>query len=119
MQVPLFLHAPPLLVLTALLAAACGGKVVAEGAGGTGAGGDTGAGVFAACGGPGECVLVPNGCCGPCVEPDFTTLASINSAQSEAFHQFVCPAQSPCPKCATLNADLFAYCEAGGCSGAD
>ena len=123
--------------LVATLAAACGSEVEGGGNGGTGgtdgtggtggtggAGGGGGQGAdgqIAACDGPGQCTLVQNSCCGPCGEPTLGDYDAVNAESADAyFNVFVCPEPMPCPACAiTPNPDLFAYCEAGKCAGAD
>jgi hypothetical protein len=119
MTFPRFLRATPLHLLTALAAAAgCGSSVVdGSGGGGTTAGTGTGGGgsSFDACTGPGQCVLVANGCCGTCGMPGPGSLASVNQAQASAFQMSVCPNPPPCPECAQQpNPDLFAFCEPSG-----
>jgi hypothetical protein len=113
-----------LLSALALLLAASGGcRGTVEGAGGSGAGGAGGAGGgadFAACDGPGQCALVPTGCCGTCGAPELSDLAAVNTARAAEFAESVCPEPIPCPKCATQpNPNLFATCRQGRCVAAD
>jgi hypothetical protein len=128
------LYASPLLFIVALATfEGCGGDVVvgtkSSGAGGSGASGSGAGGVggsggstsgYAACDGPGQCVLVTNGCCESCGPEDLSTKAAVNVAQIEAFRASVCPSPQPCPMCASQpNPNLFAYCDQGTCRAAD
>lgn len=113
-----------------LVASGCGSTVVEPGAGGGGSGATTtgttttttttGTGGFSSCDGPGQCVLVEQGCCSSCGTQSLDTLVAVNAAQASAFHQSVCPEEVPCPACASQqNPNLFAYCDSGTCRAAD
>jgi len=113
----------------ALAIAGCGGNVSVGtsgdgGNGGAGGGTTTSTGTptndFAACTGPGQCVLAITNCCGPCGTPEIGDYAAVNQAQLGGYQKFVCPEETPCPACAAeLNPHLFAYCDAGQCVAAD
>ncbi|MFT3775746.1 MAG: hypothetical protein QM820_61145 [Minicystis sp.] len=119
MRLTTLLRASPFLLLAGLAAVACGGNVTVSNTGGAGGSGVEPIG-FADCSGPGQCVLVTNGCCDTCGEPTLGVLVPINGALATQFHTAVCPSQPPCPKCATQNnPNLFAYCEEGHCRGND
>ncbi len=105
---------------------ACGGDVSGGngGSGGNaGSGGNGGAGgapSFAACTGPGQCTLVKNSCCGACGEPTLADVEAVHADLTDEYATYICPEPSACPACAVSpNPDLFAYCEAGSCVGAD
>jgi len=129
----------------ALWMTGCGGDVTigtggAGGTGGTGGAGGTGGTAatgtsttgstatgtvtmnddFAACSGPGQCVLAIPDCCGGCGVPEVGNFVAVNSAKLEAYSKSVCPEPEPCPDCPYgLNPHLFAYCDAGTCVAAD
>jgi hypothetical protein len=111
-----------LLSALALLAAsgACRGTVEGPGGSGAGGGGGSASGDFSACDGPGQCALLPTGCCGGCGTQELTGLAAVNQARAADFALSVCPDPVPCPKCAsTPNPNLFATCQAERCVAAD
>lgn len=118
--------------------AACSGNVVVENTGGNhgglGGGGNGQTGVttssgsltstspidFAACDGPGQCMLAEPGCCPACGIPELGAFAPINSKYEADYQKYVCPEPTPCPACETIpNPNLFAYCDAGHCVAAD
>jgi hypothetical protein len=110
------------------LPAACGSEVDgggnggAGGAGGSGGSGGAGGGImpaFNACAGPGQCTLVPNSCCGPCGDATLAGLEPVSVDLADEYTTNICPQPSACPCAYTPNADLFAYCDAGTCTGAD
>jgi hypothetical protein len=119
----------------AIAQAACGGSAIVAGSGGSGGStssttttgtgtttSSTGSGStnFAACSGQGQCVLTYPGCCEPCHQ-QLSTLKPINKAQLKAFRDAECTQKNPiCDACLpTPNPNLFAYCDAGQCIGAD
>lgn len=128
MRITHLLYASPLFLLLALPAAGgCGGSVVGGNGGtGTGASGTTGTSTgaggaaFDLCSGPGQCVLVKNGCCDPCGMPELGDLTAIDGARAGEYAKLTCPEPLPCPACATAtNPNLFAYCDGDHCKGAD
>ncbi|APR81703.1 Hypothetical protein A7982_07052 [Minicystis rosea] len=120
MRTPSFIRAIPLVSLLALAIQACGGKVIAETSGGSGGGGGSEPNGFNACSGPGQCVLASNSCCGTCGTTTLAGQTAINSAQTSAFFNAVCPEPTPCPACASIpDPNLFALCDDGACRGAD
>jgi hypothetical protein len=115
-----------------LVAAACSTEVTDDGSGGAGAsGGAGGAGAtggsggtdFAACNGPGQCMVAIPGCCGVCGQPTLADVEPINRVQGEAFFHATCPDPEgePCPGCPSApNPALFAFCsEQDRCVAAD
>lgn len=134
MRITTILRASPvLLLLSVALSAGCGSSVV-TGTGGNGGGSSSssststststssggGAGGFAACDGPGQCVIANKGCCDPCGAPELADVTAINGKFADAFFQSTCPEPTPCPACATaVNPNLFAYCDNGTCKAAD
>ena len=124
-----------LFLLLPFLAAGCGGNVDVT-TGGNGAGGNGGDGgnggatitstgttgtvtttnTFATCTGPGQCVLVPTGCCWGCGFPSPADFAAVHSSQVNAYSEWVCPEGGECPLCESQpNPNIFAYCDAGTC----
>jgi hypothetical protein len=106
----------------------------AGGSGGTGVGGSSGGDVDAgvdwfACGGPGECVLTPRGCCGTGCEPvELSEFVGINASYLSAYSgraacQAVDCAPVGCPyptTPGTANRPSFAaLCVAGRCTAVD
>lgn len=77
---------------------------------------------LAACGGPGECVLATNGCCGPCGFPALSDFTAVNEKNVEAFRKLTCPnpEDAVCPGCPTgIDKSLMAFCESGTCKPID
>lgn len=113
-------RAAALLGFLSLVWIGCGGNVVV----GSGGGGDTSTVTvpsgYAACGGPGECVLLYAACCGACELPEAGDYVALNGAYTEVFRQQLCPEPVACPDCVTpVNPNLFAFCDAGQCAVAD
>lgn len=123
-----------LFLLLPLLAASCGGNVNVTTGGDGGSGGDGGATItstptgtgttgtvtttntFAACTGPGQCILVPAGCCWGCGIPSPGDFAAVHIDQGMAYAEWVCPEGGECPLCESQsNPNIFAYCDAGTC----
>jgi hypothetical protein len=127
-----------------LCVAGCGGNVTvgAGGAGGEGGGttsaptGGSGStvstttstgtgtapGDFAACNGPGQCLLATATCCGPCGFPELPDYVAVHNDKAMAYYESLCPDPVACPDCITgYDPHLFAYCDlaAGKCVGAD
>jgi hypothetical protein len=106
-----------LLAISALLAA-CGSKVDITPDGGDG--GSGGGEPFAACDGPGQCVLVFNTCCGTCGLPELSDYVAINQDKASVFRDGLCFGIEGCPACgAQENPNLFAFCDNGTCAKAD
>jgi hypothetical protein len=96
------------------------GGAAATGGGGTG-GGTGGGPSFAACSGPGECILAEPGCCGSCGVVPLSKFDAINKSAEQAHHAATCtdPSQ-PCPGCMSRpDPNAFAYCPSKSCVGAD
>jgi hypothetical protein len=71
---------------------------------------------WASCGGPGDCQLAFNTCCGVCGTPKVGDFDSVNYDKIGEHFGDVCPAPPPCPACASgKNNDLAAFCEAQTC----
>lgn len=121
-------------LLLGLLAAGCGGNVDVTTGGNGGSGGSggatvtgtstgtgttgtsTGTSTFAACTGPGQCTLVPAGCCWACGIPSPSDFAAVHASQINAYAEWVCPEGGECPLCESQpNPHIFAYCDAGAC----
>lgn len=67
-----------------------------------------------------DCGLVSMGCCSPCGSPTLDQLDPINLTQRDAHFMDVCPAPTPCPRCATgTNPNLVATCRLAHCTGVD
>jgi len=75
-------------------------------------------GGWGACGGPGDCGLAFDSCCGPCGLPQAGDYDAVNHQQEALHQQQVCPGgPSVCPACAQgVNPDLAAFCEAKSCN---
>lgn len=97
------------------------GSAATSGSAGTASGGGGAVPGYAACSGPGQCTLVASGCCGVCGMPELSNVVAIHEDKYAEFFDVTCPGPiPPCPGCPTAsNPDLFAYCEAGQCVGAD
>jgi hypothetical protein len=80
------------------------GKCVAQGAG------------WSSCGGPGDCQLQFNSCCGTCGVPKAGDFDAVAFDKTQAHFTDVCPSPTPCPACASQdNNNLAAFCEANTC----
>lgn len=87
-----------------------------------GSGADTGAmhGAWDGCSAMADCALLAAGCCQPCGTPVLSDYDAVNRMQSDAHFAEVCPAPTPCPRCATgRNPNLVAVCESMHCAGVD
>jgi hypothetical protein len=82
---------------------------------------DTGAASgWNACSLTSECGLASAGCCEPCGTPTLDQYDAINLTQRDAHFTAVCPAPTPCPRCAVgSNPNLVATCELSHCAGHD
>jgi len=91
------------------------------GGSGTGDGGKGDSGIdWGACAGPGACVPVLKGCCGPCGMPELDSFAGVNAAHVAAFKAETCPVPMPCPKCPTMeNPNIAARCVNSRCEAFD
>lgn len=70
---------------------------------------------YAACDGPGQCLLVPSNCCGYCSQPELGDFLAINSDHESSFYGERCGGSIECPSCVTLMPGNFtALCRGPG-----
>lgn len=94
------------------------------GGGGSGGAGGGGTVDFAACDGPGQCVMALKGCCESCGVTRPEEYEPINDSKASAHFDAVCSDKTPggpvCDACISYrNPNIFATCEQSACVAAD
>jgi hypothetical protein len=87
----------------------------------SGAGADAvGPSAWDACAVMADCQLAPSGCCPTCGSPTLADVDAVNVTMTTAHFSEVCPAPTPCPRCATgENPSLVAVCQSMHCAAVD